>query len=496
LSDHRPCYVESYATLLLGTKVHTLVSQKHRQLQLHDPRIVESYNTILSEQLSYHKIPDKLEILKKQVTEGHWSTADQEEYNKIDQLIMEAMLHAERSSTKKYSGPFVWSHQLIKMVQGERYWKLRLKQSKGLLVSAQVLHRIQKAADIQSTPDHCMLPTIISQLRDAAKKRREAQKQHKQLRETYLERLASAIVLKKSPQLEDPDKEEQLPRRTKEAILRIIKKECKQSMYRAISTHLKPTGENSTGTMRIDVPAPPSGTNPDTIDPKSWKGPWWSVTDPNEIGFYICKTNTKQYNQAEKMPFGSGTLADELYAVVNCSNITERLHSVLMQTTNQELLRETRDILQYLAEQYPQPMGNASHTITPKEFVDTYSRVKEKKSSSLSGRKVGHYKAVLDNPFLVGIHSVMMSIPYQTGFSPPQWHHVVDVMLEKVPGNPKQHRPHMIALLESDYNQSQRILVARPMNHRLEDNGMLPDIQYGSRSGRECISPVLNKVLT
>jgi hypothetical protein len=142
-------------------------------------------------------------------------------------------------------------------------------------------------------------------------------------------------------------------------------------------------------------------------------------------------------------------------------------------------------------------MRNASATISPKEFVDTYSRVNERTSSSFSGRHVGHYKAVLENQFLVGIHSSMMSIPYQAGFSWPRWHHVVDVMLEKDPGNPKQHRLSVIALVESDYNQLQRILVARPMNHHLEDKGiMLPDIQYGSRSERQCISPVLNKVLT
>jgi hypothetical protein len=204
LSDYRPCYVDFDAAALFGDKVHMLVPQKQRQLQLHDPRIVESYNTILSEQLSYHKIPSKLEMLQRQVTTGQWTVKDQEEYNKIDQLITEAMLHAERSSMKRYSGPYAWSPQLIKTVQGERYWKLRLKQSKGLQVSAQVLHQIREAAGIQSDLDHYTLPTIISQLRDTTVKRREAQKQHKKLRETYLEKLAVAIVLHKSPQLEDP----------------------------------------------------------------------------------------------------------------------------------------------------------------------------------------------------------------------------------------------------------------------------------------------------
>jgi hypothetical protein len=52
-------------------------------------------------------------------------------------------------------------------------------------------------------------------------------------------------------------------------------------------------------------------------------------------------------------------------------------------------------------------------------------------------------------------------------------------MLEKDPEQPKQHRLSIVALLESDYNQSQRILV---------DFHMIPEMQYGSRPSKMCIS--------
>jgi hypothetical protein len=90
----------------------------------------------------------------------------------------------------------------------------------------------------------------------------------------------------------------------------------------------------------------------------------------------------------------------------------------------------------------------------------------------------------------------MMSVPYQAGFSPKRGHQVADVMLEKEPGNSKQHRLHIVALLESDFNQSQRILLARRLIHHMEDAELMSEMQYGSRPSKMCINPVINKVVS
>jgi len=193
-------------------------------------------------------------------------------------------------------------------MQEERYWKLILKQTKGLPVAQSTLERTRRVALVDQHAPKTIKEALL-QLQAAKHQRKCRQQRHKQLRENYLESLASSLVLKKSPHINDPKYASRLEMRMKEAVNCILKKERRRQMYRAIGNCLKPVGDNIGGIARVDVPAPASGIDPTLTDPKTWAGPWQSVTDPEEIAFHISKANQKQYNQAEDTPFGSGPLA-------------------------------------------------------------------------------------------------------------------------------------------------------------------------------------------
>ncbi len=114
----------------------------------------------------------------------------------------------------------------------------------------------------------------------------------------------------------------------------------------------------------------------------------------------------------------------------------------------QQLLPETQSILKYLATFIKQPLGDPIPlTITKDQFKNLYNNIEERTSSSPSGRHLGHYKVAAKSNLLAELHTNMMSIPYMVGISPQRWRQVVDVMLEKKPGERKIHRLQIVALI-------------------------------------------------
>jgi hypothetical protein len=143
---------------------------------------------------------------------------------------------------------------------------------------------------------------------------------------------------------------------------------------------------NQTALARVDVPSGDTRPFPDP-DPKTWSGPWTSISDPTEIAHHVGTANIQQYNQAANIPFASPPLESYL-------------------------------------DRYADQPGSSSLSLSWK--VSFHQMI----SSSPSSRHIGHYKGACEDDILTSMHSSMMSLPYQHGFSPSHWHKITDVMLE------------------------------------------------------------------
>jgi hypothetical protein len=119
----------------------------------------------------------------------------------------------------------------------------------------------------------------------------------------------------------------------------------------------------------------PSASLGDPNNPKTWKGPWVTITQPTDIAKTICEMNDTQYDQAFTMPFGSGPLATALGRNSDTATALSLLKGVLPPS-----LSETARLLQTLV------------------------------------------KASITDSSLTHLHSSMMSLPFKHGFAPPAGH--------------------------------------------------------------------------
>jgi hypothetical protein len=342
-SDHRAYYVDFDALLMFVDPAHDIAPPSYRRLQLSDPRLRNQYRDILHEQLNYHKIYDKVQAMQVTSDSGAWTSATTEEYQKIDKLVTESMLYAERNTGKRVSTRYEWSPTLKKSVQEFRYWQMRFRQAKGLGISLPRLEVLKQQSGLSDEDTHATtIQDILQRLQHAVNTLRNHQKQQSALRATYLESLAEAIVLDQSPNLAHDSVAAIKEERVASQVTKLIKRENLRRMFRKLQRVLKP--DIKQGLSRIDIPDRTACTeahgNPD--HPKEWKGPWMTITKPNEIANVIKDLNRQQYHQAHATPFGSGPVAEAFGRQGNTPAASSVLSGTIPSTLHQApLMKET-----------------------------------------------------------------------------------------------------------------------------------------------------------
>jgi len=498
MSDHRPSYLDLNSITLFQETTPEIGPAQHRGLQMQDPRLVTQYIDTLLEQLNYHKIPQKVDDLYNTAQKGKWTEEHTQQYEKLDRLITEAMKHAEKSISKKYSITYQWSPHLKSTIHTLTYWKLRLAQLKGKTISQ---HTLQKTFQYTKLDGKLRLPlpikTVVSYVRDSRAALREAQKHHIELREQHLEDLVTAIIVLRRPSLLEPGQEEKYEKKRIKELRRIKRKEALSRMHRKIGFTLNPL-QSSGGLSRVDIPKTKNlEPYPDGPDPKTWEGTWTSLNNPTEIAKHVCSANARQYHQAHSTPCGVEPLASYLGYKADTEGARHICEgATLPPEISEQLLPETQAIFTTLTSLAKAHNPTISPLIQPEQFKSCYKAMDERTSSSPSGRHLGHYKAATLSEELTKLHSAMMSIPLSAGFSPTRWQQIIDVMIEKQPGDHRIHRLRIVALQESDFNQCNRLAIGRPLQHLVEKLELAPDMQHGSRASKLCQSAVLNKQLT
>lgn len=409
-SDHRASFMDFDSLLLFADPAYEIAPPSYRRLQLADPRLKNQYRDVLHNQLQYPKVYDKVQHLQEVTESGTWTEEHTKEYQKLDKLITDSMLYAERNTGRKVSTRYEWSPTLKKAVQTFRYWQLRYRQARHLGISLPKLQSLQEQAGLTAEEVQVeSVPEILKWLQLAADALRQNLRRHTELRNTHLEDLAEAIVLDRSPGLVHESVAHIKDERVTTQIKQLLKREHMCRMFRKIKRILKP--EVKQGLSCVDVPDPSSGneSHGDPSQPKTWSGLWRSVTRPNDIASVIKELNRAQYHQAHGTPFGSGPVAGVLGRRGDTTNANSLLAgSVPQSLSSADSLPETKCILDTIATAYPS-VQEEEVGVSQDEFISAYSVAKASTSSSPSGWHVGHYKAVTKEDDVLTIHSWLRS---------------------------------------------------------------------------------------
>jgi hypothetical protein len=212
----------------------------------------------------------------------------------------------------------------------------------------------------------------------------------------------------------------------------------------------------------------------------------------------ITHRNVEQFSHAGKTPFGYTEVGDAL-GHTGDSPLAEDIldgksdHPALKNEALHAIVKPLRI--------HPVIQKIINPVIKVEDFRSAVNYAPEKTASSYSGIGIPRYKACAENMddrltnAMYSVHTTMMPISLVAGFCPERWKHVVNVMLDKIPGVVRMNRLRIIQLLEADLNQVIRIAFARNLTKLSRDNeGVISNHQYG-RSHKTCISPIINKLL-
>ena len=200
-------------------------------------------------------------------------------------------------------------------------------------------------------------------------------------------------------------------------------------------------GEIRSGLNRIEVPV-----HDKTGEIINWR----SVTAPDELFAALLDRNIAHFAQAKNTPFVNGVFGTHLHPFEQ-NAFSESILDGTVDLTNFDINDAIRTCVAEM--QYPPGEDGTSPIsigITADDFRQGFKALAEDLSLSPSGRHLGHYKAVLQDPDICQMYATMMSLPFEYGFSLHRWERVIQVMLEKTKNVPRIDKLRVIQLIEAE----------------------------------------------
>ena len=497
-SDHRGMFIDIRRTHL-QSKSGPIAPAAERFLHSGNPELVSKYNQQVLKYYKEHRMVERINTL---TTEYRTMSRDdvRTALQKWDEDQGRAMASGEKTLTrppKKYA----WSPVLRNAAIIRLYWKLRLREATQAHNYRATFLRWQQRIQIQDP--HFLLPHLdeslsVPQIRKhfnrATAAFRACQKASTPLRiQSYQE------LLDKYSEDQNPDT---LPesRRKAKIVQKTVDGEIIRSHFQDLRRVVKPNQTH--GLTKILVPrlgdrqVPPEDTYRMLQDSEPESIFWETVVEREEMERHLIHYNRESFRAAAESPCGNGVLFDAL----TFSSLSPASSDLLAGEFPSDWHGDDDIMREFLASFTIPPSvhkaGEIPSDISEEDIVKGFSSWRESTSTSPSGRHLGHYKSMIQEPLLLQCLVKFMNIAIQSGISIQRWSNAVTVLIEKDPGQPRLHRLRIIHLFEADLNLFLKLQWGHRLVHRALDLHLLHDGQHGSVPRRHTLHPIMLNQLT
>ena len=458
--DHRNMFVDFPQDNFLGDEIYKVPPPTQRRLQLYDSRIVDRFNTAVLSHLTQNNIHN---ITMQMLQQSTFPPPDkmQDKMDKLDDQIGRAIAHGEKVCRKLRNGDIPFSAEYVRLNKHRRFWKLLLLRRYGRRISYTTIRRLAKST---GNRDYHIIDTTEAKFR--LKRARInfyafVKNNAKSEREIFIERLAAANAAKNNLK--------------KGSVLRrILHEEDQRIQNRKMSGTFKKTKMQRLDSVEV-----------------FHNGEWVEVTQPTNLTEAIRQENNRKYSSTNNTPLMEKSYHESLGYLGELVGANDVLNGTYAFPPHAD--RYERDMLQYLAR--TEGAQDLPVLVTDEEYQTAWRVVKEKRSSSLSGRHFGVYKAVTNHPDLLPIFTAAYNIPFVNGLAYNRWSNFLNVMTFKEEGVRKVDRLRTLVLGEGDWNMGGRIHVNRRMFRQAEKLGEIPPEHFGGRRGYKAIDAVISKRL-
>ena len=464
--DHRTVFVDIPKVDLEGVDISPIQQLPKQRLISTNGKVAGRFNELFLAQVDRHSLCQRMRGLRESAS-ASMSVSQMCVYEKIDRIKQSAFDFSNKRCRKFRMGQVAYAPEDVqKYGRRIRLWDLVIQKKLGCHVNYSRIRRLAKKCKIS----HPMQFTV----KEAKEFRKSARSKYYKVR-PFSGELRKAWLKKMA---EKKEAEEGID--AAKYLHNLLNREDIRDSHTRIQVARKKFGAG--GTQKLIMP---SMDDPNELI---------EVTDKSELEDILMETNYKKFSAAHSTPLAQEPYLSDIGATA-CTTIadsilyTEAYASRVQDPFIKKFLEHSQ--IPSNIRQFPP----VSAKITTDQHIAFWAKQNEKTQSSLSGMHFGFYKTTAKNPKLAEFIASMVSLPFETGYSPHRWRQSVNVHLLKKPGEYSPNKQRTIHLIEAGLSEGCKIIFSRRMMWRAKNLSLIPDDQFAKKNSTASDAALLNVLL-